>query len=46
MLAVMRILKVFRELFPSSLDRATGSMDKAEFIGNQKPAETISTLSY
>lgn len=46
MLAVMRTLKVFRELFPSNLDRATRSMDKAEFISNQKSAETLSTLSY
>lgn len=46
MLAVMRTLKVFRELFSSSLDRATRSMDKAEFFGNQTSAETVSTLSY
>ena len=46
MLAVMRTLKVFRELFPSSFDRATRSMNKAEFIGNQMSAETVSTLGY
>lgn len=46
MLAVMRTSKAFRELFTSNLDRAARSMDKAEFIGNQKSAETLSTLSY